>query len=111
MIIQGAALINRFYISDGWTKKKVAELLKYPLRMKDKIKCVTSRIFTDYDIKSDKSKEISSYYAVYPDITSHPEAIFNKEKVMKHEYKPFTMLGSKIISHCNKSFGSKNKWE
>ena len=90
MKIRGAALVNRFYAHDGWTRKKVAALLADPKKMEH----VTPRYF-DGDPKV-------AYYAVY----DH-EVAFLASKIAKHEYIPFSM--GKGVGPCDKEFESKNK--
>lgn len=85
MKIRAASLVNRFYVSDGWTKEAVAELLSIP-----DIRYVEAR----YEEEKNKGGEISEplyanspvlYYAVYDTFLPN-EVYFIKEKVDKHLY-------------------------
>ena len=100
MKIQGAALINRFYIRDGWTKEKVAGLLLSPEKWEDKMKCVEERSFPEY-LQDGTEEQVPAYYAVYESFMGDANPVFDKEKVEKHEYQPFESDGG---------FETKNTW-
>jgi hypothetical protein len=84
MIIIGAALANRFYISDGWTREKVAKLL-----FNQNTQHVIPRIF--------KENDPDNYFAVY-----EASVIFISEEVAKHEYRPYSK------HQCDAEFSQKN---
>jgi hypothetical protein len=86
MLIIGAALINRFSISNGWTREKVAQLL-----IDKDINHVTPRYFKPNESDPD------DYFAVYDD------AIFDLNEVEKHEFRPFSQ------HECDNSFNKKNR--
>jgi hypothetical protein len=64
MKIHGVSLTNRFYVTEGWTKEKIAKLLQNPK-----------------DIKHIKTRD--TYFAVY-----NIDVKFIREEVEKHEFVP-----------------------
>jgi len=121
MKIRGAALVNRFYVSDGWTREAVAKLLKRP-KYPESLGVVVLRYTFELprDLLKLSEAEIDNlinldgipadngepyYYAVYD-----PRAVFDKEKVQQHEYVPFTMMSSNKIYDCDRAFSTKNRW-
>lgn len=70
MIITVASLTLRFYKSDGWTLRKVRNLLVYP---NFKIECR----------KGNKALGISDYFACY---TKSGHKIFKASKIRKHTF-------------------------
>lgn len=92
MIIQGAALVNRFYVVDGWTKEKVAELLVHP-EDGNKIETRYDKEFSAGIPKPDGKALYFACYGHYP---------FNEGKIKEHEYKPFSK------SECDQLFSQKN---
>lgn len=89
MKICGAALANRFYARDGWTRGKVVALLADPKQKEH----VEPRYFAE-DPKV-------AYYAVYNHGVS-----FLASKIAGHEYVPFNLGGG--VSPCDEKFESKN---
>jgi len=109
MRIHGAALVNRFYVNDGWTREAVAKLLKRP-KYPESLEVVVLRHTFESPLEQTTGSTTDDgepyYYAVYD-----KSAIFDKEKVKQHEYVPFRLVSSGKIYNCDKTFDTKNRWE
>ena len=103
MIIRGASLVNRFYISDGWTTEKVAELLSTPKDMAKKIACVSLRCFRNYSGPASRDMYIPTYFAVYENKHPAHNPEFDAKKVLEHEYIPYRS------AFGHEGFGTKNR--
>ncbi len=88
MIIRVASLTLRFYVSDGWTSRKVRDLLVYPKRVNFKID----------KREGNKLLGISEYFACY---TNSGYKIFKLSKIKKHTFED-NRFGSETDWYINK---------
>jgi len=89
MKIVGGLNVNKFYVDEGWTRALIVGLVDNQYNYIDLLRKIELCPITKNDLSC-------KYFVVY-----NRRVIFNKERVLKHEYIPFKTV---------ETFGNNNKW-